>query len=180
MQLAFSFDQTRCTGCHACVVACKDWNDLPAELVNWRRVDTYEEGRFPDVRVYHVSISCNHCEKPACLQACPEDAIAKRDADGVVLIDADKCNGCRVCESECPYDAIQFRPGDDAKAEKCTFCADRLENGEAPICVGACPMRALDSGDIEQLSGRSGLSRVARHLPDGLQTTAALLIKAKE
>ena len=179
MQLAFSFDQTRCMGCHACVVACKDWNDLPAERVNWRRVDTYEEGKFPDVKVYHVSVSCNHCDKPACLEACAEDAITKRDADGVVLIDADKCNGCKACESACPYGAIQFRPGDDAKAEKCDFCADRLEGGEIPICVGACPMRALDSGDIEKFSGAPGLSRGARHLPDGSQTTAALLVRAK-
>ena len=179
MQLAFSFDQTRCIGCHTCVVACKDWNDLPAGPVNWRRVDTYEEGKFPDVRVYHVSVSCNHCEKPACLEACPEDAITKREADGVVLIEAEKCTGCRTCESACPYGAIQFRPGDDAKAEKCDFCADRLAVGETPTCVGACPMRALDSGDIEQLSGAPGLSRGEKHLPDGSQTTGALLIKAK-
>lgn len=180
MQLAFYFDQTRCTGCHTCVVACKDWNDLPAELVNWRRVDTYEEGKFPDVKVYHVAVSCNHCEKPACAEACPEDAIYKREGDGVVLIDEEKCTGCQICGDACPYGAIQFRPGDDAMPEKCTFCADRLEGGEAPICVLSCPTRALDCGDIAELSSRSGVTRGARHLPDGAETTAALLIKAKE
>jgi anaerobic dimethyl sulfoxide reductase subunit B (iron-sulfur subunit) len=178
MQQAFYFDQTRCTGCHACVVACKDWNDLPAELVFWRRVETYEEGKFPDVRVYHVTVSCNHCEKPACAEACPEEAIVKRD-DGVVLIDDDKCTGCQVCEDACPYGAIQFRPGDDAKAEKCTFCSDRLAGGEIPVCVGACPMRALDCGDLESLADRPEVSRTAKHLPDGAYTTGSLLIKSK-
>jgi len=135
MQLAFYFDQTRCIGCHTCVVACKDWHDLPAELVSRRRVSTYEEGKFPDVGVHHVSVSCNHCEKPACAEACPEDAIYKREADGVVLIDAEKCTGCRACEDACPYGAIQFRPEEGAVAEKCCFCEDRLADGEIPICV---------------------------------------------
>jgi len=180
MQLAFYFDQTRCIGCHTCVVACKDWHDLPAELVSRRRVSTYEEGKFPDVGVHHVSVSCNHCEKPACAEACPEDAIYKREADGVVLIDAEKCTGCRACEDACPYGAIQFRPEEGAVAEKCCFCEDRLADGEIPICVSACPMRALDCGDFDSLAGRPGATRSVRHLPDGAQTMASLLIKPKQ
>ncbi len=73
----------------------------------------------------------------------------------------------------------KFGAGDDAKAEKCTFCSDRLDGGEAPICVGACPTRALDCGDIEELSKRPGTTRTMSHLPDGEQTTGALLVKAK-
>jgi anaerobic dimethyl sulfoxide reductase subunit B (iron-sulfur subunit) len=179
MQLAFYFDQTRCMGCHTCVVACKDWNNLPAELVHWRRVETYEEGKFPDVRVYHVSLSCNHCVRPACADACPEAAIIKREADGVVLIQADKCTGCRECEDACPYGAIQFRSDDGAIAEKCTFCVDRLEDGEPPVCVASCPMRALEFGLLAELSRRPGAARTATHVPDGTKTTGALLIKAK-
>ncbi|MBI5115177.1 4Fe-4S dicluster domain-containing protein [Candidatus Poribacteria bacterium] len=179
MQLAFFFDQTRCTGCHTCVVACKDWHDLPAETVNWRRVSTYEEGKFPHVRVSHLSVSCCHCANPACAEACPEDAISKRPSDGIVLIDPEKCSGCRACEDACQYGAIQFRGDNGSKAEKCNFCSDRLANKEAPVCVAACPMRALDYGAFKELSLRPGATLNAPHLPDGLQTTASLVVKSK-
>ena len=180
MQLAFYFDQTRCIGCHTCVVACKDWHDLPAEHVSWRRVSTYEKGTFPDVKVSHISLSCNHCQEPACAEACPEDAIRKREEDGVVLVDAGACNGCRLCESACPYGAIQFRSDNGALAEKCNFCVDRLDSAEAPICISACPMRALDFGDIEELSRRPDVTAKTDHLPDGLKTTASLLVKPRQ
>ncbi|RJP69455.1 MAG: 4Fe-4S dicluster domain-containing protein [Candidatus Abyssobacteria bacterium SURF_17] len=179
LQLAFYFDQTRCTGCHTCVVACKDWHDLPAELVNWRRVTTHEEGTFPNVKVNHISLSCCHCAQPACAEACPEDAIYKRDADGVVLIDAERCTGCRVCEDACPYGAIQFRPDDGSKAEKCTFCADRLEGGEAPICVASCPMRALDFGPVESMRAKPEVAAYVAHVPDSAQTTGWIFIRPK-
>jgi anaerobic dimethyl sulfoxide reductase subunit B (iron-sulfur subunit) len=179
MQLAFYFDQTRCTGCHTCVVACKDWHDTPAGPAGYRRVATREEGRFPNVKVSHLSISCNHCGEPACVDACPEDAIFKRDDDGVVLIDEAKCTGCRVCEDACPYEAIRFLPDEGAKAEKCDFCAERLENKEVPVCVAACPMRALGYGELKDLSTRQGVATKAEHLPDSLQTTGSLLIKPK-
>jgi anaerobic dimethyl sulfoxide reductase subunit B (iron-sulfur subunit) len=179
LQLAFYFDQTRCIGCHTCVVACKDWHDLPAELVDWRRVNTYEEGKFPDVGVFHVSVSCNHCEKPACAAACPEEAIGKRESDGVVLVDSEKCNGCRACEDACPYGMLQFRSDDGGVAEKCNFCADRLESGDVPVCVGSCPMRALDYGALDELSSKPDVVRKIPYLPDGAETTGALLIKPK-
>ena len=132
MQLAFYFDQTRCTGCRTCVVACKDWNDLPTGAVRFRRIDTHEEGRFPNVKVSHLSISCNHCRKPTCADACPENAIIKREDDGIVLIDGEKCTGCRVCASASPYEAISFLAEEVAVGQKCDFCMDRPENGEPP------------------------------------------------
>ena len=159
MQLAFYFDQTRCTGCHTCVVACKDWHDLPAELVKWRWVKTYEEGTFPDVRVSHVSSSCNHCEKPACAEACPEEAICKRDSDGVVLIDAAKCTGCRICEDACPYGAISFNDEKD-KAEKCNLCSHRIEGGVEPFCVICCEGQAIHFGDLSDPD--SGVSKILK------------------
>jgi anaerobic dimethyl sulfoxide reductase subunit B (iron-sulfur subunit) len=181
MQLAFYFDQTRCIGCHTCVVACKDWNDLPAELVHWRRVSTFEEGAFPDVKVFHLSVSCNHCVRPACIEACPEEAISKRESDGVVVIESERCTGCRLCENACPYGAIQFRSEDEeVKAEKCTFCTDRLENDEPPVCVAACPMRALDFGPMDELLKKPDVVRKIEYLPDGADTTGALIIKAKQ
>jgi anaerobic dimethyl sulfoxide reductase subunit B (iron-sulfur subunit) len=179
LQLAFYFDQTRCTGCHTCVVACKDWHDLPAGGSNWRRVTTYEEGKFPNVKVSHLSISCAHCAEPACAEVCPEDAIYKRKEDGVVLIDAEKCTGCQVCESACEYGAIQFRPNGEAKAEKCNFCVDRLEKGEPPICVSACPMRALDFGSAKALASRPGVVTEFPNLPAVAKAGASLYIKPK-
>jgi anaerobic dimethyl sulfoxide reductase subunit B (iron-sulfur subunit) len=115
---------------------------------------------------------------PACAEACPEEAIAKREADGIVLIDAEKCSACRVCENACPYGAIQFRDN-DMNAEKCNFCLDRLENGETPVCVSACPMRALDYGLIEDLSSRPNVATRINHLPDSVETTASLLLRGK-
>lgn len=91
MQLAFYFDQTRCVGCYACGVACKDWNDVPAGPAKWRRITHIEEGDFPRPFVAHLSETCNHCENPLCATVCPAGAIAKRDEDGVVLVDRSKC-----------------------------------------------------------------------------------------
>jgi len=178
VQLAFYFDQTRCTGCHTCAVACKDWHDLPAELVNWRRISSFEEGKFPNVTVAHLSVSCAHCARPACAAACPEGAIVKRKKDGIVFVDAEKCTGCRLCEDACEYGAMQFR-SDGATAEKCNFCSDRLEKGEPPICVASCPMRALDLGDFDELKKRTGANGSVSQLPDPAKTTGHLVVKAK-
>lgn len=179
MQLGFYFDQTRCTGCHTCVVACKDWHDLPPHTSNWRRVSTSEKGKFPNVDVNHLSVSCAHCARPACAAICPEEAIYKRDVDGVVLVDPEKCTGCQACEDACEYGAIQFRSGADSKAEKCTFCVDRLEKGESPICVSACPMRALDFGDVKTLLSRPGVVTSIPPLPNAEKTGASLVIRPK-
>ena len=91
MQLGFYFDQTRCIGCFTCIVACKDWNDVPAGPASWRRVITIEKGTYPDLFVAFLSTACYHCANPACSAACPVGAISKRDNDGVVIVDSD-CN----------------------------------------------------------------------------------------
>ncbi len=154
MQMGFFFDQTRCTGCYACVVACKDWHDIPAGSVNYRRVMILEKGEFPNVFVTFLATSCCHCEKPVCADACPELAITKREADGIVVVNEDKCLGkdkCNLCQQACPYDAPQFTEEPDSRMEKCNFCIDRLEESKEPICVASCPMRALDSGPLNEL-----------------------------
>lgn len=163
MQMGFYFDQTRCTGCFACVVACKDWHDVPAGPASWRRVMTIEKGEYPDLFVAFLSTACYHCVEPGCISACPADAISKRELDGVV-VDREACLGkdnCSLCLEECPYDAPQFGVEENAKMQKCDFCLDRLAQNKKPACVDACPMRALDAGPIEELRVKYGDTREA-------------------
>jgi len=159
-QFGFYFDQTRCTGCFTCVVACKDWNDIDAGPVHWRKVTAIEEGKFPDVFVAYFSSQCYHCEHPVCIRACPADAISKRDSDGVVLVDSEKCLGNAECDSRClkacPWEIPQFGPEPGAKMEKCDFCRSRIDNGQQTICVEACPMYALDAGPLDELKATYG------------------------
>ena len=152
-QWGFYFDQSRCVGCYACSVACKDWHDIAAGPIQWRRVLPKEWGTYPTVFLTYLSLSCNHCTHPACAQACPAIAITKRAEDGVVVVDKEACLGkeCGLCKEACPYDAPQFGAEPDAKMQKCDFCADRLAEGKKPICVESCPMHALDAGPLDEL-----------------------------
>ncbi|MCP4681198.1 MAG: 4Fe-4S dicluster domain-containing protein [Desulfobacterales bacterium] len=162
MQLGFYINQSRCTGCYTCSVACKDWHDIQAGPVNWRRVIRVEQGRFPFVLVVFNSLSCMHCAEPACVEACPVDAILKRSDNGIVLVDQDACLGnqeCGMCYEVCPYDAPQFGEETDAKMEKCSFCVERWREGKKPICVEACPLRALDAGPIDELEAKYGTQK---------------------
>lgn len=181
-QLAFYFDASACTGCKACQVACQDKNDLPAEIV-WRRVFHYGGGGWikqgniflpNNIFAYSVSTACYHCQKPLCLEVCPAQAITKR-ADGVVLINADRCIGCRYCEWACPYGAPQFN--EKAKVmTKCNFCYDLLDQGQNPACVDACVMRALDFGDIEELRLKYGDIDAIEPLPPSNITQPSMVI----
>jgi len=159
-QMGFYFDQTRCTGCYTCAVACKDWHDLDAGTVNWMRVNTIEKGRFPDLFVAHLALPCCHCTNPPCAGVCPVEAIFKRTSDGIVVVDRDKCPGnmdCRsACFKACPWNAPQFDPGKNAKMQKCDLCLERLEKGRQTICVEACPMYALDVGPLSELRAKYG------------------------
>ncbi len=160
MQMGFYFDQTRCTGCYTCAIACKDWHDIPAGPVNWLRVLYHEEGKFPDVLVSYLVTPCYHCANPACLLACPAQAITKRKSDGAVVVDAEKCRGnreCRtLCLNACPWDAPQFGPEENARMQKCDLCGERCAEGRKPICVEACPTRALDAGPLDELKVKYG------------------------
>lgn len=159
MQLGFYFDQTRCTACFTCVVACKDWHDIAAGPASWRRVKTIERGKFPEVFVASLSTACHHCAWPACVSACPVNAIVKREEDGIVTVDAERCQGkehCDLCLQSCPYEAPQFGAEDNAKMQMCDLCLERWAQGKKPICVDGCPMRALDAGPIDVLQARYG------------------------
>ncbi len=157
MQLYFYFDQTRCVGCETCVVACKDWNDVPAGPASWRRILTIEKGKYPNLFVAFLSTSCYHCAEPDCISACPVGAIRKRDEDGIVVVAQEVCLGhdnCDMCSQSCHYGAPQFGAEDNAKMQKCDFCEARWVQGKKPICVDACPMRALDAGPAHELKAK--------------------------
>lgn len=173
-QLYFYFDQTRCISCNACVVACKDWNNIKPGVRNYRNLTLTETGSFAKgtTTVYPLVYSCNHCAEPSCLTACPANAIYKRAEDGVVLIDHEKCAGVGDCIKACPYSAIHLENTvHGEQGFKCTFCWDRLPQGKRPSCVMACPQRALDCGTLENLKAKYpdlvvGVSAKIRGFPD--------------
>jgi len=138
-------DQTRCIGCHACTTACKSENEVPLSVTRTyvKYVDT---GAFPQARRSFQVTRCNQCEAPPCVTACPTSAMFKR-ADGIVDFDKSACIGCKACIAACPYDAIFINP-EDHSAEKCNFCAHRLDIGLEPACVVVCPTEALLVGDM--------------------------------
>ena len=159
-QIGFYFDQTRCVGCYTCSVACKDWHDIDAGPVNWLRVQVIEEGKFPDIFLTFQALPCYHCADPPCVLACPAGAISKRESDGIVIVDREKCLGkeeCRtLCLNACPWDAPQFGPEENARMQKCDLCLERLEQGQQTICVEACPQYALDVGPLDELKAKYG------------------------
>ncbi len=184
-RLAFFFDSSTCSGCKTCQVACKDKNDLPVGQV-WRRVYEVSGGGWKkegaawknDVFTYNLSLSCNHCEEPICAQNCPTRAIRKR-ADGIVLIDQNLCIGCKYCAWVCPYGAPQYNP-EKGVMGKCDLCADYVDQGKNPSCVDACPMRALDFGDYDDLVRKYGKSEHIYPLPDPSITGPALCTRAHQ
>ncbi len=140
----FLLDLDRCTGCGACALACRLENDRPAGT-SFRHVTTFNPSRSPLAPVLHLSLACNHCEKPACLAACPAGAYARDPLTGAVVLRSERCLGCTYCAWVCPYEAPDY----DAQAglmTKCTFCQPRLERGEEPACTQACPVDALNFG----------------------------------
>ncbi len=167
-QYGFYFDQSRCYNCHACVVACRDWNDIQPGPVKWCRMMQWEKGTFPTMRMNTLFATCYHCENPVCVEACNHHALFKEDKYGAVLLDTDLCEGDRNCWKACPYGAPQYE--DDAPGtpmSKCDMCYDRLENGEQPICVMSCPGRALDFGPLEELEAKYGKLKALPDMPDG-------------
>jgi anaerobic dimethyl sulfoxide reductase subunit B len=183
--LGFRIDATACTGCRTCVIACKSKNGLPAGR-HYRRVVEYGGGTWiPDPEdstllvpsgmfAYCLSISCLHCEAPACVPACPTRALQQRP-DGIVTIDASRCAGCRYCEWACPYGAPAFDTV-TGRMTKCDLCVDLLDKGEQPWCVTACMTRALEVGPIDELRARHGRLDALEPLPPGQQTRPRLVI----
>jgi len=156
----FAIDIARCSGCYNCQLACKDehaendWSPYakaqPLTGQFWMKVDEHVNGTIPKVKIHYIPRLCNHCENPACMSVCPENAVYKRE-DGLVIIDPEKCTGCGKCSEACPYDVI-YKAENTGLAQKCTGCAHLLDNGYSkPRCVEACPTDALVFGEEEEL-----------------------------
>lgn len=144
-------DNTLCIGCHACSTACKSENAVPLS-VNRTYVKYVDVGVFPDARRAFQVTRCNQCEDPPCATACPTAAMFQRP-DGIVDFDKSSCIGCKACIAACPYDAIFMNP-EDHSAEKCNFCAHRIDTGLEPACVVVCPTEAIVIGDVNDPSSR--------------------------
>lgn len=183
-QAGLYFDQTRCTGCYTCSVACKDWHDIDAGPVHWIKVIEIEEGKFPNPFLAYLVRPCFHCARPACLNACPAKAITKKQRDGVVIVDGKKCQGKEecgaLCRKACPWDAPQFGPDKNAKMQKCDLCFERLEQGNMPICVEACPMFALDAGPLCELGKKYGENTEAKGFKYSKKLSPSVVFKLKE
>lgn len=165
-QYRFHFDATACVGCHCCEAACNEQNNNDADI-KWRRVGEMETGIFPEVSQIFNSMSCNHCIEPECLIGCPTESYIKLD-NGIVFHDDDSCIGCQYCTWNCPYEVPVFNP-DRGIVTKCHMCVDKLDVGETPSCVQACPAGAIEIEVVnteEWLKNDMAKEGVAPHLPD--------------
>jgi formate dehydrogenase iron-sulfur subunit len=169
----FLTDSTLCIGCKACEVACKEWNDVSVDGLNWtgfsydntgavghstwRHVKFVESetvpglgGNAPDAFTWEFSSDvCKHCEVAGCLEACPTGSIVRTEFGGV-FVQPDVCNGCAYCVTACPFGVVQ-RNDRDGRAFKCTFCTDRQKAGLQPACATACPTQSIRFGELDQL-----------------------------
>ena len=165
-QYRFHFDATACVGCHCCEAACNEQNNNQAD-VKWRRVGEMEGGIFPNVSQLFNSMSCNHCIDPACLNGCPTESYIKLD-NGIVFHDDDVCIGCQYCTWNCPYE-VPVMNYDRGIVTKCHMCVDKLEVGETPSCVQACPAGAIEIEVVnkdEWIKYDMDKTGVAPHLPN--------------
>ena len=173
---AFHLDGKRCTGCKTCELACKDYYDLSTEFA-YRKIYEYAGGSWSEdengcpvanVFAYYVSLSCNHCDDPACTKVCPTGAMHKDDETGLVSVDSDKCIGCGYCHMACPYNAPKV-DREAGHSVKCDGCTARVAAGKMPICVESCPQRALAFGPVEEMAKTGGRADVAP-LPENTYT----------
>ena len=181
-QYGFHFDAKLCTGCKTCMLACKDYCNLDSASA-YRQVYEMQGGGWTvlpdgtlqqDCFAYYVSLACNHCARPACMEVCPTGAMHRGDF-GLVSVDERRCIGCGYCALSCPYHApkVDRLAGHSAK---CDGCAARVREGKAPICVEACPVRALDFGPMAELRKRLGACADLPPLPASGETDPNLAV----
>ena len=147
-------DLNRCVGSLACSAACKGVNGVPIGSF-WNKTlrvgpNPIEggSGQFPDVEMYFLTVTCQHCENPECVKVCPTGASQKME-DGTIQIDKSKCIGCQFCAMACPY-GVRYLNEEEKVVEKCTLCEQKIAQGELPQCVTQCGARARFFGDIEK------------------------------
>jgi Fe-S-cluster-containing dehydrogenase component/formate-dependent nitrite reductase membrane component NrfD len=145
----FVIDLKKCIGCHACTIACKAEHDIPVGA-NRCWVKTVEKGTFPQTQRFFLPVLCNQCEEAPCMNICPTNALFRR-RDGIVDLNGEACIGCRACMVACPYDQLFIDPN-TRTAEKCNFCANRVENELQPACVSVCPTGCRIFGDLDDAS----------------------------
>jgi Fe-S-cluster-containing dehydrogenase component len=155
---AMAVDTRTCVGCTACVIACKTENDLPDGYTrNW--ISEIATGTFPSSDLTIRSERCNHCDDAPCVAVCPTGA-SWIGPGGIVLVDSDKCTGCKACIAACPYEA-RFVDPRTGTVDKCTFCVHRIENGTpTTACQDICPTESIHFGDLNDPD--SDVSRVLR------------------
>ena len=151
MAYGMLIDLKKCVGCHACAVACKEAHGTPPGITR-SHVKREFEGEYPDATMHIVPMLCMHCENPPCVEACPTEGATYKREDGIVVVDKEKCIGCKYCMMACP----------------CTFCVDRIDAGgnEPQACVAACPAGARVFGDLETLKKQAESAAGFQLLPD--------------
>lgn len=147
-EYTISFDPTRCIACYGCNTACKVWREVPLGA-DWCRIEKKWRGRDLEARPVYYVIYCQHCVDAPCIKACPENALSKDKATGLVTMDEAKCIACQACLKACPYDVPQFPQG--ARMQKCDMCTNavNLAAMEEPPCVATCPSKALVLKKVE-------------------------------
>lgn len=182
----FVMDDSLCVGCYSCQIACKDehvgndWSPYakpqPDTGQFWMRITEAERGSIPQVMVSYTHVPCQHCDgdNVSCMKACPVQGAIYRRPDGLILIDPNKCTGCRKCADACPYDAI-FINQDLNIAQKCTGCAHLLDQGwKVPRCVDNCPTKALQFGEESEFTAVTAKAETL-HPEYGLKTRVRYL-----
>ena len=177
-KLGLVIDLDICVGCHACATSCKSWNSsgYSSPLTDnnpyardpsgvwFNRIHSYEiEHEDGSCQTLNFPKSCLHCDNAPCVTVCPTGASFKREEDGIVLVDADKCIGCKLCSWACPYGAREY-DSEEGVMKKCTLCVDKIynenlpEQSRVPACVSACPTGARSFGDLS--NPESGVSKL--------------------
>lgn len=181
MGKVFLVDVARCSGCFNCQLSCKDehcendWRPYAAPQPKtgqfWCKVHENVCGTIPKVKIHYITGMCNHCQQAACMDACPEGAIFRRE-DGLVIIDPEKCTGCGKCKEACYYDDVIYMNPALGIAQKCTGCAHLLDHtDQMPRCVDACPTDALkwvdesEVGDAKPLVEGVGAKVYYKNIP---------------